>query len=139
MPPKKQQDEPGTEPSATPEAQIERETFNQLPDSVPTDEAPTTRPEFAERINIACKKSVEAIFEVGRLLIQAKARLPKAEWASMIETDLPFKQGTADRFIQIASDTRLASHVEILPPHWGTLETLHKLSDATLNSMVEDK
>jgi hypothetical protein len=100
---------------------------------------PTTRPQFASRINIACKKSVEAIFEVGRLLIEAKEKLSPTEYAEMVETDLPFKKGTADRFIHFAKDTRLTSHVEMLPPHWGTLEVLTKLSDVGFNGMIEDK
>jgi hypothetical protein len=92
---------------------------------------PRTAAEYAERIASCWRKSVEAIFEVGRLLIRAKESLPHGEFEAMIESKLPFGASTGQRLMIIARDTRLLNpaHVQLLPPSWGTLYELTKLND----------
>jgi N6-adenosine-specific RNA methylase IME4 len=88
--------------------------------------------QWADRITAAFSKSVEAFFKTGRLLIEAKKALDHhGEWLPMIESGLPFKPSTAQRLMKIAADERLtnAAHVQLLPPHWGTLYELTKLTD----------
>ncbi len=52
-----------------------------------------------------------------------KAALPHGEYLKMIEEDLPFNESTARKLVLIARDNRLTdrSHVNVLPPDWGTL------------------
>ena len=87
---------------------------------------------FAERIHVAWNKTRDGIFEVGRLLVQAKVALPHGEFTVMVETELPFKRATAIRLMAVAADVRLSndSHVNHLPTSWGTLYELTTLSDA---------
>ncbi len=91
----------------------------------------SARAAWAVRIVGALRQSVEAILEAGRLLTEAKAALPHGAFTAMIETDLPFGARTAQRLMVIAADPRLAdpTHVSLLPPHWGTLYELTKLTD----------
>jgi hypothetical protein len=69
--------------------------------------------------------------EAGRLLIEAKAALPHGSFLYMVDSELPFKRSTAFRLMTIAADPRLTNgaHVQHLPPHWGTLYELTKLTD----------
>ena len=91
----------------------------------------SARAAWAVRIVGALRQSVEAILEAGRLLTEAKAALPHGAFTAMIETDLPFGARTAQRLMVIAADPQLAdpTHVSLLPPHWGTLYELTKLTD----------
>jgi Protein of unknown function (DUF3102) len=89
------------------------------------------RAAWAVRIESAWRGAVEGVLETGRLLTEAKAALPHGAFTAMIETDLPFKPSTAQRLMRIAADERLSNpaHVQHLPPHWGTLYELTKLSN----------
>jgi hypothetical protein len=102
---------------------------------------PRTASEYAERIAACWRKSVEAIFEVGRLLVAAKERLEHGQFEAMIETSLPFGTSTARRLMAVAADSRLSNraHVHVLPPSWGTLYELTKLDDATLEARIADR
>lgn len=82
--------------------------------------------------------SVEAIFDVGKMLIRAKAALPREQWEAMVER-LPFHRSTAVRLMAIANDERLCSHVNsgTLPPSWGTIYALTQLDDAALAAAFE--
>jgi N6-adenosine-specific RNA methylase IME4 len=87
---------------------------------------------WADRIAAAGRSTIDGILAVGRLLSEAKAQLPRGEFEAMIGRDLPFKPSTAQRLMKIAADERLSNpaHVQLLPPHWGTLYELSKLDDA---------
>jgi hypothetical protein len=89
------------------------------------------RAAWVARIAEVWRKSVEAILEAGRLLIEAKAALPHGSFLYMVDSELPFKRSTAFRLMTIAADPRLTNgaHVQHLPPHWGTLYELTKLTD----------
>jgi hypothetical protein len=91
--------------------------------------APRTRAQFAERIRSATRKTVEAMIEVGKLLIEAKAKLKHGEFIAMVRTDLPFKERTAQRLMAIAKSPVLAntSIQTLLPPHLHTLNDLAAL------------
>lgn len=96
--------------------------------------------DWADRIGTAWRKSVEAIFETGRLIAQAKDALPHGEFTAMIETQLPFGASTAQRLMMVARDERLTNpaHVQHLPPSWGTLYELTKLDDDTLTRRIKE-
>jgi hypothetical protein len=92
---------------------------------------------WTDRITAAWRKSVEAIFETGRLLGEAKDALDQhGEWLPMVRR-LPFSEDTAQRLMAIARDQRLAEHVRLLPPSWGTLYQLSRLDDATFAKAIE--
>lgn len=86
---------------------------------------------YAARIEAAWNKTREGIFEVGRLLIDAKAALPHGEFLLMVENDLPFKGRTAQSLMAVARDERLlnAQHIAHLPTSWGSLYDLTTLDD----------
>jgi len=58
----------------------------------------------------------------------------------MIENELPFKPRTGQMLMRIAADERLskAQHVSLLPPSWGTLYELTKLSDKAFEERIEN-
>jgi N6-adenosine-specific RNA methylase IME4 len=95
---------------------------------------------WALLINARWRESLEKIMESGRYLIAAKAALPHGEFGLMIETQLVFSASTAQRLMAIAADGRLSNpaHVQYLPPYWGTLYEIHKLSDDEIERGIED-
>jgi hypothetical protein len=68
--------------------------------------------------------------QTGRLLVEARDAL-YGEFEAMVESDLPFGKRTAQRLIAVVEDERLtsATHVSRLPPSWGTLYELSRLTD----------
>jgi hypothetical protein len=96
---------------------------------------------WAIRITARWRASVEAIIEVGQLLIDAKGRLPHGAFGKMLENDLPFGASTAQRLMAVAADNRLSNpaHVQHLPASWGTLYELTKLSDGEFEEAIEQK
>ena len=94
-----------------------------------------------QRISGAWQKSRAAVFEAGRWLIDAKADLEHGEFEEMIENDLPFSRGTAERLMLVASDRRLrkAAHGPHLPTSWRTLYEITKLSDKQLERGIKKK
>jgi hypothetical protein len=95
---------------------------------------------WAARISACWRASVEAILEVGRLLIAAKEALPHGTFGDMVDSDLPFGQRTAQMLIAIAADQRLsnAKHAALLPPSWMTLYELTRLDDEELERRFAD-
>jgi hypothetical protein len=93
---------------------------------------------WAARITACWRASVEAIIEVGRLLIAAKAALPHGEFGKM---ELPFTFSTAERLMAIARDRKLSNpaHVQYLPASWGTLYELTKLDDEQFEAAIDKK
>lgn len=92
--------------------------------------------EFVTRISAAWSRSVEAIFETGRLIAEAKAALPHGAFQRMIDSELPFGARTAQKLMRVARDKRLTSagRVSSLPANWSTLSELTKLTDAALEA-----
>ena len=94
---------------------------------------------WAARIRARWASTVAGIFDVGRLLIHAKAALGHGEWQTMCAR-LPFERRTAAKLMAIANDERLLNdaHARLLPPHWGTLYELTTLDDDVLTKAFED-
>ena len=94
---------------------------------------------WALLINARWRESAEKIIEAGRYLIAAKDALAHGEFGTMIETKLAFTARTAQRLMAIASDKRLSNptHASLLPPSWGTLYEITKLSDAEFDDAIE--
>lgn len=99
---------------------------------------PRTAAEFAERIKGAWHRSLDAIFETGRLFLLAKDTLPRGEFEPMVEALGLGGRRTAERLMAIARDPRLPTHVSRLPAHWGTLYELTRLDDPTFQARIAD-
>ncbi len=97
--------------------------------------------QWANRISTELGKTVEAILDVGRLLVQAKADLDHGEWGRMFEERLlPFTQNTAHRLMLIAKHPVLSNcaHGHNLPPSWRTLYDLARIPEPTLKRAITD-
>ena len=101
---------------------------------------------YADRIRVALGRSVEAILEVGRALLAAKAALDHGTWerlftghAEAIERPVPFSIRSAQRFMAIAEHPILsqATHVSSLPPAWGTLYELTRVPPPVLRRALD--
>jgi hypothetical protein len=94
---------------------------------------------WAARIAECWRSSVEGIIRTGRLLIEAKADLPHGEFGSMIEANLPFGERVAQMLMVIGADARLSNpkFLAVLPPSYGTLYDLTRLSDDELEEAVQ--
>lgn len=92
---------------------------------------PATREDYAEAIREAYHQTVEGIFRMGDLLVEAKRELPHGAFGAMVEEDLPFSTSTARKLRRIARSDRLRnrSRVNDLPTAWGTLYELATLDD----------
>jgi hypothetical protein len=90
-----------------------------------------TKKLWAAEIRAAWQKTVDGIFEVGDLLIAARAGLDHGEFLQMVMHELPFSPRTAQSLMAIARDPRLrkAHHGALLPPSWRTLDELTRLND----------
>lgn len=103
--------------------------------------------EHALKIKAAWQKAVTSIIETGRLLIEAKKKLPPGVYGSMFgairsahtEPLVPFSKRTAERLMRIASHKVLrdATHVSRLPPSWGTLYVLSAIQPKRLKQLIE--
>lgn len=96
--------------------------------------------QWADRICAQLGKTVESIFEVGRLLVKAKADLTHGEWLRMFDEGLlPFKKSWAEMFMAVAKNQLLNSHDRgNLPPVVGTLYELSTVPDADLRNAFRD-
>lgn len=101
---------------------------------------PRTPSQWAKAINAAWRGSVDSIIETGRLLNAAKDACEHGAFLKMVENALPFNPRTAQRLMAIAADSRLtkATHVSLLPPHWGTLYEISQLDDDTFATRIAD-
>ncbi|MCG8560768.1 MAG: hypothetical protein MI824_13280 [Hyphomicrobiales bacterium] len=97
----------------------------------PVSKRQKTRAQWAREIVTRWNKSKEAVVATGQALLQAKADLRPGIFLEMIEQDLPFSTRSAQRFMKIASDSRLsdAAYAPFLPSAWTALYELIKLSD----------
>lgn len=92
-----------------------------------------TRAEFVSRIESAFRSHV---FDVGRILLEAKAALPHGEFLDMLENDLRFSADRAERYMAIARNPEFVNSATLrnLPP--STQAILATLEPAELDSAV---
>jgi hypothetical protein len=98
----------------------------------------TSRSEWAAKINAAWRKSVEAILECAHHLRDARSSLGIEEFKKLVEHELVVGERTVERLLNIADDSRLATHVSLLPPSWGTLHRLARLPDEVFEEAIAD-
>jgi len=97
--------------------------------------------QWADRICTQLGKSVEAIIEVGRLLVKAKADLAHGEWGRLFQDELvPFTINTAQRLMVISQHPTLSNtaHAQYLPPSWTSLYELTKVEPKRLTAAFKD-
>jgi hypothetical protein len=97
--------------------------------------------QWADRICTQVGKSVEAIIEVGRLLVKAKADLAHGEWGRLFEDKLvPFGQETARQLMAVSQHPVLSNskHAWNLPPAWTSLYELTKVEPKRLTAAFKD-
>lgn len=94
---------------------------------------------WAIRISARWRMGVEAIISTGKLLLEAKAALPHGAFGRMLADQLPFKERQAQMLMAIASDARLSNpqYVALLPPSWGTIYDVTRLSDDEFTRAIE--
>jgi hypothetical protein len=94
---------------------------------------------YATKIAAAWRKTTESVLETGRLLNEAKAKVEHGDWLTLCQV-LPFGEDTAQRLMAIARHPVISNteHVRYLPPSWGTLYQLTKVSDKALIAGIED-
>ena len=83
-----------------------------------------TRREFSEEIGRLWKRANDAFLDVGRHLIEAKARLEHGEFGEMLERDMPFSHRTANMLMKVAEAVdsgALPFPVNQLPPSYATV------------------
>lgn len=97
-----------------------------------------TPADAAEYVIESYAKSVLAVIETGRRLIEAKERLPHGSWLPFVEL-LPFSERTAQMFMRIALHPELSNpqRVADLPMAWGTLAVLAQLPPGEITTRIE--
>jgi Protein of unknown function (DUF3102) len=96
------------------------------------------REDFARRIRDRLRETVEAVIEVGKVVLEAKSLLAHGDFESMVRDDLGWSPRTAQRFMSIARHPVLsnATHVSCLPPSWGTLAELARVEPKHLEAAI---
>lgn len=99
-----------------------------------------TRADYARRIRARLTEAVEAVLDVGRMLIEAKKTLPHGELQAMTREDLGWSPRTAQRFMAIARHPELskATHASRLPASWSLLAELARLEPKRLEAAIAD-
>jgi hypothetical protein len=106
-------------------------------------EQPKTSETYAHEINVAWRKAVDSTIEAGRILLEAKEGpycLKHGAFEAMVRTKLPFNESTARKLMAIARHPVLSnrSHVNVLPPSYGTLYALTKVPNDRLIAYIRE-
>jgi Protein of unknown function (DUF3102) len=89
----------------------------------PADNAEPTTEFYVRAIHAVCCRGGIA---VGKLLIDAKDKLPHGEFTEMVDCDLPFGPRTAERLMVVARNEVLSNptYSSVLPGTWTVLHEL---------------
>jgi len=100
----------------------------------------SARQTWAQSIRAKYARSVEAVIEVGREIIDAKAALPHGEFEAMVCRDLPFKERAARMYMAVARNKRLLDLEvrPILPTALTTLHAIAQLDQDVFDAMLAD-
>lgn len=85
--------------------------------------------DYVAEISRLWAETQRRFLEIGRHLNQAKERLPHGEFLPMIERDLPFGRGVANRLMAVAEAVDSGALPQrLLPPSYSTAYLLAKMS-----------
>jgi DNA modification methylase len=84
--------------------------------------------QLVDRFNAAWRSSVLGIVEAGRVLREARDKLPRGRFVGWVESRLHRTRRTADMLIAIADDSRIEKYISQMPTSWGTLYDISQLS-----------
>jgi hypothetical protein len=95
--------------------------------------------EWAEVIRADIRRSVESIVAAGQHLREAKKQVEHGEWQPLLDR-IGISGPTARKFMAIAEHPVISdrSHVNVLPPSWGTLYELTLVPDDVLKERFAD-
>jgi predicted nucleic acid-binding protein len=95
--------------------------------------------EWADIIRADIRRSVESIVAAGHHLREAKKQVEHGEWQPLLDR-IGISGPTARKFMAIAEHPVISdrSHVNVLPPSWGTLYELTLVPDDVLNKGIAD-
>jgi hypothetical protein len=95
--------------------------------------------EFATSIQAAWHRSVDGIFEAGRLWAEARATLNKKEMAEL-KAKTRFSDATVSKLISIAENPCITDqkYRAVLPSSYGTLYELTHLSPSEFESAAQE-
>ncbi len=93
---------------------------------------------WAVSIRAKYTKTVEAVFDVGRELLAAKAALPHGEFQRMVRVCLPFHERTAQMYMAVAKSPRLADpDIRVrLPNALNSLTTLARIDQEVWEALL---
>jgi hypothetical protein len=101
--------------------------------------AALTRKAWVAKIAAAWKNAIDAVFQTGDVLLEAKRDLSHGSFLQMIRKDLPFGPRTAQMLMVIAKDKRLrpnAKPASYLPASWTVLHVLNQLPDQEFSAAL---
>jgi|ERR1044072_302128 hypothetical protein len=86
--------------------------------------------DWATKISARWQDNVSAIFEVGNMLEAAREELGPAQFAVLVGEKLKYSKAMVSQLTKIADDPKLRDFNMLnLPPSWGTLYALTKLTE----------
>ena len=94
---------------------------------------------YVRDINGNWKRGVDAFLNIARLCAEANACLTTAQKLELM-SNLPFREATFSKFVQIGSDTRLHTPEiqRLLPPHYTTIYSVTLLTDQELSLAIAE-
>lgn len=94
---------------------------------------------YANVITAEHQKCASSIIETGRLLIEAKAAVEHGGWLMLVRKKLPFKERTAQMFMEIAEHPVISNpkFISYWSPSWGTLYELTAFNEPQLLELIE--
>lgn len=96
----------------------------------------------AEQVRAVYSRSVESVFALGQVLIEAKKLLPHGQWSDAVAL-MPFSETTAKRYMRVAANKVLCTCIKSatvadLPASVVTLDALTQLPNSELEKMIGD-
>ena len=90
--------------------------------------------DFAGLINMTWRKGVTAFIDTGRYLLEAKAKLDRDVFESLVKRHLDFDPSVGRKLMAIAGNSVICAHGHKLPPCWTTIYELTKVKDDVLKA-----
>jgi hypothetical protein len=105
------------------------------------DDVIALRAHHAERLRALHRRTVEALFEFGQALVEAKAALPHGAWTPFVVEDLGWNLSGAERLMAIVGHAALrdSANWPSLPESRSVLYQLSQMPEATVRSALANQ